>query len=310
MIKSSLKRFKRSWSNQTQLQVATTSVLAGTFTLLLVAWSLFSNFSSGLDSYKSEMQVTAYLSEEFKGGISPETKKSIAERAEIESFKFVSAKEAFEKFKARMQDHLPELFLEGNEENPLPSTLEIQLKAQVLETDTHSKVQSLVEDLRDYPEVEDVSFGMNWAEQYSRVTRAFTFSGYFIIFILLIGGIFVIGNSVSQSVYQKRNEIEVLELFGATRRSIVVPYVVEGALTGLIAGVFSLIFSAATLLWLKEVISAEIGFIGIFGQFHFLSLGESVLALVVTSLIGALSAYLFVNKITTGWSAAQRGVSA
>lgn len=307
MIQSSFRRFKRSWVNQTQLQIATTSVLAATFTLLMVAWSLFNSLSEGLDSFRSDIQVTAYLSDEFKAGLSKETKAAIESQPEVESIQFVSADAAMKKFKERMADHLPEMFFSLEDENPLPSTVEIQLKDQVLKTDTKAKVSALAETLKSYPGVEDVSFGFNWAEQYSKVTRAFRMSGIFMILVLLLGGVFVIGNSVSQSVHQKRDEIEILELFGATRRSILIPFVVEGALTGLLAGVFALIFSAAVLIWLKEVIADEIGFIGVFGAFDSLGFSQSLLALILCTFVGGLGAFVFINRITTGWSAAQRG---
>src|SRR5690606_8633285 len=112
---------------------------------------------------------------------------------------YVSADEAIVKFKDKMADSLPEMFFDKNFENPLPATLEIELDEEVLKAEEKAQVAALADSIRSLPGVEDVSFGFNWAAQFSRVTRAFKMSGSFLLLMLLAGGIFVIGNSVSQS---------------------------------------------------------------------------------------------------------------
>ncbi len=305
MFKSSIKRFVRSWTNQTQLQVTTTSVLIGTFTVLFMALALFQSLATGLQSYGSHIQMTAYLSDEHKSAAQTGITEKVKSKDGIQSVTFVSAKEAIENFKAKMSDHLPDMFFDKSFENPLPATLEIELSEELLERGEEAKIKALAESLKEIPGVEDVSFGFNWADQFTRVTRAFTMSGTFLILVLLLGGIFVIGNSVSQSIYQKRDEIEIMELFGATKRSITVPFVVEGILTGVLAGVFALILSAMAMLWLKAVVADEIGFIGLLGSLKPMGLGASIVALFVCALMGGAGAHLFVSRITTGWSAAR-----
>lgn len=307
MIQAAIKRFFRSWAHQTQLQFATTSVLIGTFTVLMMAWSIFQSMGVSLRSFGDHIQMTAYLVSEQDAASTEALLSRVEKIKQIESVRYVSAAEAIVRFKEQMKDHLPEMFFQGEFENPLPATLEIEISEELIGEGREKEIREVVNELKALPGIEDVSFGFNWASQFSRVTRAFTVSGSFLILILLMGGLFVIGNSVNQSVFQRRDEIELMELFGATRRAILVPFIVEGMLTGLIAGTFALILSAIAMGWLQSVVVDEMGFIGVVSELGPLGWKSSILALIICSALGGLGAWIFVNRITTGWAAAQRG---
>ena len=54
--------------------------------------------------------------------------------------------------------------LEGLTENPLPASFEITLKKEFRDT---NGVESLVSELRDYKEISDIQYGVEWLERFS-----------------------------------------------------------------------------------------------------------------------------------------------
>ena len=75
--------------------------------------------------------------------------------------------------------------------------------------------------------VTDVSYGQSWVENYSALVALLQQLGincYFDIWFFLL----IVGNSIRHAISQRIEEIEILELVGATRLMIQLPYIFEG----------------------------------------------------------------------------------
>jgi cell division protein FtsX len=60
-IKDDLKSFKRSWVHHTGMQLATLTVLAATFSVIVFVLSISMNFKRILASWGDGVQMTVYL---------------------------------------------------------------------------------------------------------------------------------------------------------------------------------------------------------------------------------------------------------
>ena len=58
-----------------------------------------------------------------------------------------------------------------------------------------------------------------------------------IIIVLLVVSLFMISNTVKLAMYDRRDEIAIMKMIGATNRFIRFPYFVEGFLIGVISGI-------------------------------------------------------------------------
>ena len=77
----------------------------------------------------------------------------------------------------------------------------------------------------------------------------------------------MIGNGLRSSISNRREEIEILELVGATYTMIRRPYVIDGAFTGFLAGVLAICLSAVV---------HHLGVEALAGQIHLLALGSDI----------------------------------
>ncbi len=69
-----------------------------------------------------------------------------------------------------------------------------------------------------------------------RLSAWLNLAGIVILFVLLLISIFIVMNTIRTAVYHRRHEIEVMKLVGATEWFVRGPFVLEGVLTGVLAG--------------------------------------------------------------------------
>jgi len=59
---------------------------------------------------------------------------------------------------------------------------------------------------------------------------------------LLFATLFIVSNTIKLTLYARRDELEIMALVGATMRFIKIPFMLEGAIQGLLGGLISLAF--------------------------------------------------------------------
>jgi cell division transport system permease protein len=154
--------------------------------------------------------------------------------------------------------------------------------------------------------IEDVSYGQSWVKSYSTFVSALAASGGTTIAILLLGGLFVIGNSIRASITARREEIEILELIGATASMIRRPYVVEGALLGSLAAIIAIAISFSVQAWQISLLSKNLELARLVSQVTFLGAFVGIAFVFFGTFLGGFGAWMTVRKINDGWSAAQK----
>ena len=74
----------------------------------------------------------------------------------------------------------------------------------------------------------------------STISRGISIIAIAIIVILFAISLFIISNTIKLTVYSRRLEISIMKSVGATNSFVRLPFVVEGIILGIIAGVLSL----------------------------------------------------------------------
>jgi cell division transport system permease protein len=126
--------------------------------------------------------------------------------------------------------------LEGLDEEAIPgqTVLEVELAGAVA---SRSDVQSLTEwarKLQGIESIEEVEFGAEKLRLLFAVVEIVRTIGVVLSAALLVCAMFFVFSTVRLSVHSRRDEIEVLSLIGATRSFIRTPFLLEGAMQGLL----------------------------------------------------------------------------
>ena len=151
------------------------------------------------------------------------------------SVSYVSKEEAWEQMRQQVGD--PSL-LDAVEDNPLPASLRIKLKAALLAPDS---MEAAARQVAQFPEVEDVRYGAEWVRRLDELNASLRMGTLVIGLIVAIAVVFVLYNTIRLTVLARRHQVEVMSRLGATDRFIAWPFVLEAMLEAGLAAVLALV---------------------------------------------------------------------
>jgi len=217
----------------------------GTITLALLIVSLFLlvfvNLESTADSWSGKIQVTAYFDKE------PSPQELAAILAGVKAIEgtdkvgYVSKQEAMKRFRGRLKGQ--ETLLDGVAADVLPASIEITLKRKTRED---AAMEAYVARLKTVPGITEVQYGEEWVRRFNAFLNFLRFVGALLGGFLLMAVLFIVSNTIKLTIYARREEIEVMELVGATRFFIKAPFLIEGIIQGATGAVLALIILVAT----------------------------------------------------------------
>ena len=260
VIKAGLINFKRSglisWA---AVLVVTITLSVITSIVLLQAVLHFS-----LDQIKDKVDVTIY----FNPGTSEEPimafKQSIEKLPEVASVSYTSADQALQNFRDRHSSDYPTIqALDELGDNPLGAYLNIKAKeisqyesiANFLKSDDALALNSAsIIDKVDYNQNKLVIDKLN-----ATITGAQKL-GFLVTLILIIISIIITFNTIRLTIFISKEEIGVMRLVGASKMRVRGPFMVEGAVYGVIATFITMILFWPITSWLGHNMTDFLGF--------------------------------------------------
>jgi cell division transport system permease protein len=210
------------------LTIAVTLLLGGGFGLLVL------NMGDVVERFGAELQVVAYLEEGLDPGARQALARSVATVEGVGAVTVVSKEEALARFRESMGGGA---LLEGLEENPLPTSIEVSLLSAKR---TPEGVAVVVDALSDLPGISELAHGQEWVEGYARFAALVRAGGLALGLVLGVAALMIVANTIRLAVYAREDEIEILALVGASRSFVRIPFLVEGTLQGALGGALAL----------------------------------------------------------------------
>ena len=99
----------------------------------------------------------------------------------------------------------------------------------------NSLMEQTVEDISKIPGVAKISASYELAEGFSTIQKILSIASVVITVALLIVSLLIISNTVKLAMYDRRDEIAIMKMVGATNGFIRLPYVVEGFILGMLS---------------------------------------------------------------------------
>jgi len=270
-LRESMLTFKRA----PLLSVLSVTTIAFSLFVLGLFGLVVINLQDALQGVEERVEVVAYLLPGAPIEATAQALKDIEAFPEVQSANYVSEDDALARARAELvelRDVMQEL-----ERNPLPASIEVKLKPGYRDAD---HVSAVAERLRGFGFVDDVRFGRDWVEKLDRLRGLAAAVGLVVGAAFAIVAIIIIGTTIRMAVLQRSREIAIMRLVGATDGFIRLPFLLQGAIKGLLGGVvaIALSFGAYTLINLyllqsafftQEQAAAIIGFgalIGLLGS--------------------------------------------
>jgi cell division transport system permease protein len=171
---------------------------------------------------------------------------------------------------------------------------------------TSADIPLVVEKVKKLWQVADVATGSRIGEQFG-VWRTFAYLiGYGIILVLLFACALIIENIIRTDVYARREEIEILELVGASPARIRLPFLKEALVINFISILGALIGVSVLTTLVSEYLAQQENWFHLAKEFALIPVGQILGLVAVAMVLSAGIAYRSVRSINSGWAASQR----
>ena len=225
------------WENL-YLNAVSASVIGASLVLLGLYSLIQNNLSTVIDSWNKDIHISVYFAETVDDERRLDLRDQIHAMPEVVQVRYVSESDA-KKWMLEEVSGIEETLSELGD-NILPASLEITLDAQM----AHPKQ---IENFTKRIQTEDfvtADYGVEWVDKFNAFLRMFQALGTVVGLLIIVAAMFLVTNTVHLVIYNRRNELEIAKLVGATQSFILLPFLIEGAIQGLIGAL-----GALTCLW-------------------------------------------------------------
>jgi cell division transport system permease protein len=157
----------------------------------------------------------------------------LAARPAIEEVQYISRQEALAEYQ-RMSGFAEAL--SALPENPLPAVILLQPSSAGL---AGAAGEALIAELRALPEVDTGQFDRQWVQRLFALLDILKRAIVILAALLALAVLLIIGNTIRLAIINRREEIEINKLFGATNAFIRRPFLYAGLLHGVAGAILA-----------------------------------------------------------------------
>ena len=199
----------------------------------LVIVGSFSILAYNLDVMVEELNQTSEILVYVDADLPDEEARSIGTQINLMDnvlqSTFVSREEALEDFIA---DHDGDSAFSGVQASDLRHRYVVTLEDNMLMKQTDEQLKQL-------PGVAKTNAAYELAEGFSTIQSVLHIVSYAVIAVLLVVSLLIISNTVKLAMYDRKDEIAIMKMVGATNGFIRLPFIVEGFTLGMIGAVLA-----------------------------------------------------------------------
>ena len=241
-------RFRNAWANRL-MTFASVGVLVCCLVLMGSAVLVSVNISHIMELFEDKNVVMVFLNDTVSGSDATLTVADVQKKiltvdnVDPDNIEFVPKEKGFSTLMNRFDEKLKIIDTLGDTANILPDAFKVGFKDP-------TRYETTVQQLKNLPEVYTVRDNREYAEKLMGINQTVTVVGTWIVGLLLVVSLFIITNTIKLTMYVRKLEISIMKSVGATDWFIRMPFLVEGIVIGLTAGLISFglvsyIYSAA-----------------------------------------------------------------
>ena len=198
-------------------------LIMGTFTLVAV------NANGLLEDLEQENEILAYVEDTYTEAESKALQKELEAVPNVASATYISKRQATEDFAAKYPD---EALFQGLDPEIFRDRYAIKVTDLERQGETVEQIQSI-------PGIAKISAHEEIAGGFVTVRNVATVVCVALIAILFVVSVFIISNTIKLTTFDRRDEIAIMRMVGATNGFIRWPFVYEGFLFGILGAVIA-----------------------------------------------------------------------
>jgi cell division transport system permease protein len=265
-------------------------VLAIALALPSAFYLFMTNAKAVSQSWDGGVKMAVYLEDNATEQQAQDLLTQLNLRPEFKQVTFVSKEDALDEFKdysgfGEALDYL--------DSNPMPYTITLEPTASF---SAPEQLESLAQELSQLRLVEQAKLDSDWIKKYHSILDISEQIATFVSIMLALGVLLIVGNTIRLAILNRREEIQVIKLVGATDAFIRRPFLYAGFWYGLIAALLAALMVNIVFVVLQQsthqlaqLYSSEFSLLGLAPSFTF---G----LLVIGALLGLIGAWVSVRK--------------
>jgi cell division transport system permease protein len=218
-----------------RVSVAAIFVIATGMLLVSGLALVYVNFRNFAAYWGSQVHMVIYL----RDALSPERlealRLALGQAPETAALEYTSKEQAMQQLRARLGEGAR--VLEGLQTNPLPASFTVTIRDEFRRPEL---LRESVERYRLLPEVEEIDYGERWLERFQNLVWTLEIGVIGVGGIMAVAVIFIIATTVRLALHSRTEEIEIMQLVGATRWFIKFPFFLEGVFQGMLGASLAL----------------------------------------------------------------------
>lgn len=298
-MKHSLQRILvAGWTNfkrNSYLSIAVTGVMALVLVLFLGIISFQFLTVRLVHTIEDKVDISAYFKIETATENILALKADLEKLPEVSEVTYVSRAQALEDFKAkRANDPKIQEALQLLDDNPIEATLNIK----AIDPTQYGAIATFLENTRFQKDISVVNYNDNkdLINRINRISSAIQSWGLISAIVIAIIAILITFNTIRLTIYNQKQEIEIMRLVGASNWHIRGPYLSEGALYGSFAALIALIVFYPILYGISDKLESFIPGVNLLAYFIRNGLQIILICWITGVLLGILSSIIAMRK--------------
>jgi cell division transport system permease protein len=223
----------RGFSNAKLSTVA--SVITITLSLILIAiYFLFTvNSNRIIKNIKDKVEIEVFLIDDIRTDDLNMVKEKLKAVGGVKNIVYVSKDEAAKIFSEEFGSDMLDIY----DYNPLPASFKINLYDEYKTIERINKIKSQITNI---PQISDIQFPEKNLELIESKTSGFLFINLIVMIIITISSTFLVSNTIRLIISSRSKIIETFKLLGAKRSFIMIPFLIEGLIQGLVGSILAI----------------------------------------------------------------------
>jgi len=271
----------------------TSLVIAIALALPTCMYLLIANAQGLTERWETTHDINVFIEGSLSNEKLSDLSTNILNRTDTQLVRTINSQQALTELKQEIQ---MEMISDAIGSNPLPHTLIVSPSLDVINDDSNQAIETLSKALSQLPSVENVQLDADWVMKFRSIVRLLKRFVSLLAFLLAIGVLLVVSNTIRLHVQQKQNEIEVKKLVGASDDFVRRPFLYLGFWYGFLGAVIAIILVNILLFTLSgpaEQLSEL--YISSF-KLKGLNLSDNLFIIIFTSLLALIGAWIAAER--------------
>lgn len=233
-IETAITRAARAMREDVRLHLVAIASLTVAFLCLGASLWALSNLASLADAIGRGARMSVYLADGASADDVDRLRLTLEALPEVASVQHLTSASARAEF---VRDAELDPALASLPADVFPASLEVELSAGV----TRAQLTRLADRVKRFGAVDDVETYQGWFARVDELLATGRVASGALALLVLLSVLFVVGSTIRLAIAGRRDEIEVLKLCGASDGFVRGPFLVEGAVQGLVSSLLALV---------------------------------------------------------------------